>query len=121
MRDHLVDKCNIVRAVTVSKDGYVRDEAIGSYIIGFQNKMGYTLIHPFDDEDIIIEAFDAPEQKAMLTEEVLTRYPDKYFIAAAGMAGLGSANDIRTQRIGKRFYLCGDGVRIEYNIVRKSE
>lgn len=64
----------------------------------------------FDDEDIIIEAFDAPEQKVMLTEEVLTRYPDKYFIAAAGMAGLGSANDIRTQRIGKRFYLCGDGV-----------
>jgi len=41
MPDHFVDKCNIVRAVTVSKDGYVSDEAMGSYFIGFQNKMGY--------------------------------------------------------------------------------
>ena len=41
MPKDLVDKCSIVRAVAVSKDGYVSDEAIGSYFVGFQNKKGY--------------------------------------------------------------------------------
>ena len=31
-------------------------------------------------------------------------------MASSGMAGLGSANIIRTRRIAGRFYLCGDGV-----------
>ena len=60
--------------------------------------------------DIICEAFDNAEAKAMLTETVLTRMPDKYFVAASGMAGLSSANSIRTRRITNRFYLCGDEI-----------
>ena len=59
--------------------------------------------------DIICEAFDDAEAKAMLTNLVLEAMPDKYLIAASGMAGLGSANTIRTRRVAKRFYLCGDG------------
>ena len=60
--------------------------------------------------DIICEAFDDAEAKAMLTETVLTGMPDKYFVAASGMAGLSSANSIRTRRITNRFYLCGDEI-----------
>jgi len=60
--------------------------------------------------DIICEAFDGAEAKAMLTETVLTEMPGKYLVAASGMAGLGSANSIRTRRITDRFYLCGDGI-----------
>ena len=60
--------------------------------------------------DIICEAFDDAEAKAMLTEVVLTEMPDKYLVAASGMAGLGSANAIRTRRITSRFYLCGDEI-----------
>ena len=60
--------------------------------------------------DIICEAFDGAEAKAMLTETVLTGMPGKYLVAASGMAGLGSANSIRTRRITDRFYLCGDGI-----------
>ena len=60
--------------------------------------------------DIICEAFDRAENKAMLTEVVLTKMPDKYFVAASGMAGLSSANSIRTRRITSRFYLCGDEI-----------
>lgn len=60
--------------------------------------------------DIICEAFDGAEDKAMLTDAVLEHLPDKYLIAASGMAGLDSANSIRTRRITKRFYLCGDGI-----------
>ena len=62
------------------------------------------------DADIICEAFDRAENKAMLTEVVLTEMPDKYLVAASGMAGLSSANSIRTRRITSRFYLCGDEI-----------
>ena len=59
--------------------------------------------------DIICEAFDDAEAKAMLTNLALERMPEKYLVAASGMAGFGSANTIQTRRISKRFYLCGDG------------
>ena len=59
--------------------------------------------------DIICEAFDDAEAKAMLTNLVLETMPDKYLVAASGMAGFGSANSIKTRRITNKFYLCGDG------------
>lgn len=59
--------------------------------------------------DIICEAFDDAECKAMLVNLVTERMPEKYLVAASGMAGMGSANAIQTRRISKRFYLCGDG------------
>ncbi|MGN0159259.1 MAG: thiamine biosynthesis protein ThiF [Brotaphodocola sp.] len=60
--------------------------------------------------DIICEAFDNAEAKAMLVNSVLETMPDKYLIAASGMAGFGSSNTIRTRKIMKHFYLCGDEV-----------
>lgn len=59
--------------------------------------------------DIICEAFDNAEAKAMLTNFVLEHFPEKYLVAASGMAGLGSVNTIKTKRITSKFYLCGDG------------
>ena len=58
---------------------------------------------------IICEAFDRADQKAMLCNCVLERLPEKYLVAASGMAGLDSSNRIVTRRLSKRFYLCGDG------------
>lgn len=63
-----------------------------------------------EQADIICEAFDDPVQKSMLVNTVLEKLPSKYLIAASGMAGIASANDIKTRRISERFYLCGDGV-----------
>ena len=60
------------------------------------------------DADIICEAFDDAECKAMLTNTVLSDMPDKYLIAASGMAGMGVTNSIKTRRITSKFYLCGD-------------
>ena len=62
------------------------------------------------DCDIICEAFDNAECKAMLTNLVLEEMPDKYIVAASGMAGMGSANSIHTRKVTKRFYLCGDEI-----------
>ena len=58
--------------------------------------------------DIICEAFDSAECKAMLTNTVLSELPDKYLVAASGMAGMSVTNSIKTRRITSRFYLCGD-------------
>ncbi len=63
-----------------------------------------------EEDDIICEAFDVPENKAMLVNEVLEHFPNKYLVAASGMAGIESANNIRTRKVAKNFYLCGDEV-----------
>lgn len=62
-----------------------------------------------DGADVICEAFDDARCKAMLANLVLERLPEKYLVAASGMAGFGSPNGIRTRRVAERFYLCGDG------------
>lgn len=61
------------------------------------------------DADIICEAFDSAEAKGMLVDVCAEKMRDKYLVASSGMAGLGSPNGIRTRRITKKFYLCGDG------------
>lgn len=58
---------------------------------------------------IICEAFDKADQKAMLVNEVLERFPEKFMVSGSGMAGISSSNEIVTRKIGRRFYLCGDG------------
>lgn len=64
------------------------------------------LLEPYD---VIAECFDNAEQKAMLVNSVLEAFPKKYLVAASGMAGLGSANDIVTRKLGRNFWICGDG------------
>lgn len=62
------------------------------------------------DADIICEAFDDAESKAMLVNGVLEKLPDCYLVAASGMAGMDTPNTIKTRKVMKRFYLCGDEV-----------
>lgn len=62
------------------------------------------------NDDIICEAFDNPESKAVLVNAVLENFPEKYVVGGSGMAGLGSANTITTRRAMRNFYLCGDGI-----------
>ena len=62
------------------------------------------------DADVVCEALDNAEAKAMLVNGVLEHLPDCYMVAASGMAGMESPNTIQTQRIAKHFYLCGDRV-----------
>ena len=62
------------------------------------------------DDDIICEAFDKPEAKAVLVNTVLEKFPEKYIVSGSGMAGLNSANTITTRQVMKKFYLCGDGI-----------
>ena len=59
------------------------------------------------DIEIVVEAFDRAETKAMAIEKLLTN-KNKIVVSASGMAGLGSANEIVTRKIKDNFYLIGD-------------
>lgn len=62
------------------------------------------------EADIVCEAFDNAQSKAMLANGVLEQLPRCYLVSASGMAGMGTPNAIRTRKVTKRFYLCGDEV-----------
>ena len=62
------------------------------------------------DADIVCEAFDNAESKAMLVNGVLEQLPLCYLVTASGMAGMDTPNTIKTRKVMKRFYLCGDEV-----------
>ena len=59
------------------------------------------------DVEIVVEAFDVAETKAMAIEELLIN-GNKILVSASGMAGLGSANEIITRKVRDNFYLIGD-------------
>ena len=59
------------------------------------------------DIEIVVEAFDRAEIKAMTIEELLTN-KNKIVVSASGMSGLGSANEIITRKVRNNFYLIGD-------------
>ncbi|MGE4543356.1 MAG: sulfur carrier protein ThiS adenylyltransferase ThiF [Pedobacter sp.] len=63
----------------------------------------------FGGVDVMVEAFDDPQAKAMLTETFLSRFPEKPLVAASGVAGAGPANTIVTRRAIGNLYLVGDG------------
>ncbi len=64
----------------------------------------------FAEDEIICEAFDDAENKAVFVNEVLVSLPDAILISGSGMAGFSDTNLIRTRKISPRFYLCGDEI-----------
>lgn len=64
----------------------------------------------FGEWDIVCEAFDDPDAKAMLVNGILEHFPEKKLVSASGMAGFGSSNSIVTKKVTDNFYLCGDRV-----------
>ena len=58
--------------------------------------------------DVVVEAFDNPDCKAMLVDTVMAS-SDKYVVASSGMAGYGSGNDIVTRHVFNKLYVVGDG------------
>lgn len=62
----------------------------------------------FSEYPIVCEAFDKPDQKAMLVRELLMKCPKTIVVSGNGMAGYADANEIRTCQVMKRLYVCGD-------------
>ena len=101
---HLID-FDVVDITNLNRQQYFT-EHIGMY----KTDALKNLISLFENAGIICEAFDNPEAKAMLVNGILEHFPEKKLVSASGMAGYGSSNTIRTRRLMKNFYLCGDQV-----------
>lgn len=62
----------------------------------------------FGNVDVMVEAFDVAENKAMLVESFRSARSDTPLVVATGLAGYEPGNTIRTRRIGKNFIIVGD-------------
>ena len=58
--------------------------------------------------DVVVEAFDAAEEKAWFIEEMSCQMPDIPLVAASGMAGYGHLEALRVVQQGN-LIVCGDG------------
>lgn len=61
----------------------------------------------FGGVDVLIEAFDQADQKAMIIESALATWPERPLIIGSGVAGFGNCNSIRMRSSGN-LYICGD-------------
>ena len=62
----------------------------------------------FKEVEVVVEAFDRSEEKAMLINAVSEKMPDKYIVAASGVAGYGDNNEIKTIRFSSKIFIVGD-------------
>lgn len=60
------------------------------------------------DADVLVEAVDSAEDKAMIVNACTVELPGVPLVTASGLAGSGSANEIVTERIADNVYLVGD-------------
>ncbi len=62
----------------------------------------------FKEAEVIVEAFDHAEEKAMLINGISEKMPEKYIVAASGVAGYGENNEIKTVRFSSKIFIIGD-------------
>jgi len=62
----------------------------------------------FKEADVVVEAFDRADEKAMLINAVSEKMSDKYVVAASGVAGYGDSNEIKTIRLSSKIFIVGD-------------
>jgi len=58
--------------------------------------------------DVLVEAFDRADQKAMLVQSFRRAHPDRPIVTATGLAGHMPGNTIRTRKRGRNLYVIGD-------------
>lgn len=63
----------------------------------------------FKNVHIVVEAFDKVSEKAMLVKAfTLNSFKKKYLVTASGLAGYSAANTIKTKKLSKNIFVCGD-------------
>jgi sulfur carrier protein ThiS adenylyltransferase len=65
------------------------------------------IIHLYKNCDVIVEAFDLAEMKALIIETVLTEMDNIPLVCGIGLAGWGGNNLMQTKQI-NNLYICGD-------------
>ena len=63
----------------------------------------------FDGVEVLVEALDQADQKEMLIESALEKWPDRPLVVGSGMAGFGKTEKIRIKKY-DQLYICGDEI-----------
>ncbi|HEX7600979.1 MAG TPA: sulfur carrier protein ThiS adenylyltransferase ThiF, partial [Polyangiaceae bacterium] len=58
--------------------------------------------------DVVVEAVDQPDVKAMIVDVVTRDLPDVPLVVASGLAGYAKANNVRTERLADNVWVVGD-------------
>ena len=104
----------LVKQIGMKKTDALRDNLLGvnPYIqieIHCVRLEPHNIPNIFPHVEVLIEAFDSAEGKAMLAESFATAFPSIPLILASGVAGHLPGNTIRTRKIGRNMFLVGDG------------
>ncbi len=62
----------------------------------------------FGEVDVLVEAFDTAEAKAMIVETYARAFPERPIVVASGLAGYEPSNTVQTRPWGKNVVLVGD-------------
>jgi sulfur carrier protein ThiS adenylyltransferase len=75
----------------------------------YQEKLDRTNVEKiFQEAEVVVEAFDRAEEKAMLINTISEKMPNKYLVAASGVAGYEDNNEIKTVRFSSKIFIVGD-------------
>ena len=121
-----VDLTNLNRqAYTIEHLGKLKTEALKEILLNINPYLDITtktvkvteenVISIFNKYPIVCEAFDNPDNKAMLVNNLLEKIEGVKVVSSSGMAGYESSNLIKTTKVMKNFYLCGDRVTDAYS------
>lgn len=121
-----VDLTNLNRqAYTIEHLGKLKTEALKEILLNINPYLDITtktvkvteenVISIFNKYPIVCEAFDNPDNKAMLVNNLLEKLEGVKVVSSSGMAGYESSNLIKTTKVMRNFYLCGDRVTDAYS------
>lgn len=106
-QQYFIDQIGLPKVVAL-RDNLQRINPATHVITHYEKITSDNLEPLLGDVDILVEAFDAADQKAMLANTFLQQCPEKHLVAASGMAGFESSNSIHTRSLSKYFHICGD-------------
>jgi len=93
--------------VLALRDNLLRINPYSEYVVHHRRITRRNVASLFGEADVLIEAFDRADQKQMLIETGLARFPRRPIIAASGLSGYGGNAKLRQRRAGS-LYICGD-------------
>lgn len=65
------------------------------------------LVDLFGEAELMVEALDAPDQKAMLARCWMGRFPDRFLVMGSGLSGYGMSRTLGIS-VNGRLVICGD-------------
>jgi len=114
-----VDESNLNRQLYFREDlGRLKTEALRDILRRIEPELDVDLVTRRVDEDdivaigsrvdVLIEATDCADTKALVMNACAQRLPDLPCVAASGLAGVESANSVVTQQMSPRLWIVGD-------------